>query len=175
MGNGHVVTVNTPITSNEGSTSKEGKVCSKMLESLSDDSTNDCRDPFDFAALAVLHIVKDKFEESIVLREPESVCSDLHIEAINEQLMSLELLYDDLDLDFRSSYVDWDYKRQDWIRVISKERRLPVDIPGLHRIKEALSDLDDAKNDMNYIRKLFTEQTGCITSMRAWFSELNEE
>ncbi|KAL9126034.1 MAG: hypothetical protein Q9217_004855 [Psora testacea] len=137
--------------------SRVSDVRSLIYRDINGDYANQCSDPFDFAALAVLHAVKALLDHD---RDRDRT---LQVFRIFEEYISI------LTEQQNRSFKDFrDNHRFEKAKDIETEKHVDN-----REDLNALLELRDIEDELNTIGKLIKEQQGCVADMMTQFHDLN--
>ena len=140
---------------NDNGLSREGDLRSEIYQDINGDFANQCADPLDFAALAVMHAVKAMFGEAVKDR-------DLQVFRIFEEYISILTEQQTSSFKhFRNNH-RWE-KAKDINAAQHIDNRKDLD---------ALLELRDIEDELSTIDRLLKEQQGCVTDMEAQYKTL---
>ena len=133
---------------NDNGLSREGDLRSEIYQDINGDFANQCADPLDFAALAVMHAVKAMFGEGVKDR-------DLQVFRIFEEYISI------LTEQQTSSFKGF---RNDHRGEKAKDIKAEQHIDNREDL-DALLELHDIEDELKTIDRLIKEQQTCVTDM----------
>ena len=140
---------------NDNGLSREGDLRSEIYQDINGDFASQCADPFDFAALAVMHAVKAMFGEGVKDR-------NLQVFRIFEEYISILTEQQTFSFKhFRNNH-RWE-KAKDINAVQHIDNRKDLD---------ALLELRDIEDELNTIDRLIKEQQACVTEMESQYGPL---
>ena len=156
---GTVVTFATPKEKekNDRGLSRQGDLLGELYQNVNGDYADQCHDPFDFAALAVLHAVKALLDST----------SDLNLQVfrIFEEYISILTEQQTKSFkDFRNTHTSRDPKESD-------TKILPRYVDNTEDL-DALLELRDIDDELNVIERLFEEQKTIILDMLKHYDTL---
>jgi hypothetical protein len=125
----------------------EGNLRSEIYRDVNGDYANQCKDPFDFAALAVSHAVKAMLDRTID--------RDLQVFGVFEEYISI--------LTERQTSSFKQFRNRQWFegaKDINDQQHIDN-----RRDLDALLELRDIEDELNTIRKLIKEQQECVAEM----------
>ena len=140
---------------NDNGLSREGDLRGEIYQDINGDFANPCADPFDFAALAVMHAVNAMFGESVKN-------GDLQVFRIFEEYISI------LTEQQTSSFKGF---RNDHRGEKAKDIKAEQHIDNREDL-DALLELHDIEDELNTIDRLIKEQQTCVTDMEFQFRSL---
>ena len=134
---------------------REGDLRSEIYQDINGDFANQCTDPFDFAALAVMHAVK-------ALLGDRTTDRNLQIFRIFEEYISI--LTEQQTSSFKHFRNNHRFEKA-------------KDINAAHHIDnrkdlDALLELRDIEDELNTIEKLIKEQQACVADMLSQYEHL---
>lgn len=133
---------------NDGGLWREGDLRSEIYQDINGDFANQCEDPLDFAALAVMHAVKAMFGDGVTDR-------DLQVFRIFEEYISILTEQQTSSFKhFRNNH-RWE-KAKDINAAQHIDNRKDLD---------ALLELRDIEDELNTIDRLIKEQQACVMEM----------
>ena len=135
--------------------SRECDIRSTIYQDINGDYANQCADPFDFAALAVTHVIK------ALLEDAED--SNLQVFRIFEEYISI--LTERQTSSFKEFRNNHRFQKN-------------MDIQASRHVDnrkdlDALLELRDIEDELNTIEKLIREQQSCVNDMLTQYRELN--
>ncbi|KAK4697238.1 hypothetical protein P7C71_g809, partial [Lecanoromycetidae sp. Uapishka_2] len=135
----------------------EGNLRSEIYRDVNGDYANQCKDPFDFAALAVYHAVKAMLDRAID--------RDLQVFGVFEEYISI------LTERQTSSFKQFrNMHGLEGAEDTSDEHHIDN-----RRDLDALLELRDIEDELNTIRKLIREQQSCVTNMLDRYKEFRSQ
>ena len=140
---------------NDNGLSREGDLRGELYQDINGDFANQCEDPFDFAALAVMHAVNAMFGESVK-------DGDLQVFRIFEEYISI------LTEQQTSSFKGF---RNDHRGEKAKDIEAEQHIDNREDL-DALLELHDIEDELNTIDRLIKEQQACVADMEAQYKSL---
>ena len=140
---------------NDNGLSREGDLRGEIYQDINGDFANQCADPFDFAALAVMHAVNAMFGDGIKN-------GDLQVFRIFEEYISI------LTEQQTSSFKGF---RNDHRGEKAKDIKAEQHIDNRADL-DALLELHDIEDELNTIDKLIKEQQTCVTDMELQYRGL---
>ena len=143
---------------NDNGLSREGDLRGEIYQDINGDFANQCADPFDFAALAVMHAVKAMFGEGVTDR-------NLQVFRIFEEYISILTEQQTSSFKYFRNNHRWEKAK---------------DINAAHHIDnrrdlDALLELRDIEDELNTIDKLIKEQNACVMEMRLNYNYLTSQ
>ena len=133
---------------NDNGLSREGDIRSEIYQDINGDFANQCADPFDFAALAVMHAVKAMLGEGVTDR-------DLQVFRIFEEYISILTEQQTSSFKYFRNNHRWE-KAKDINAAQHIDNRKDLD---------ALLELRDIEDELNTIDRLIKEQQACVVDM----------
>ena len=130
--------------------SRQGDLLGELYQNVNGDYADQCHDPFDFAALAVLHAVKALLDSTSDLNLQVFRIFEEYISILTEQ-QTKSFKY------FRNTHTSRDPKESDtkiWPRYVDNTEDL-----------DALLELRDIEDELSVIERLFEEQKTVILDM----------
>ena len=140
---------------NDNGLSREGDLRGDIYQDINGDFANQCADPFDFAALAVMHAVNAMFGDSVKN-------GDLQVFRIFEEYISI------LTEQQTSSFKGF---RNDHRGEKAKDIKAEQHIDNREDL-DALLELHDIEDELNTIDRLIKEQQTCVTDMEVQYRSL---
>ena len=140
---------------NDNGLSREGDLRSEIYQDINGDFANQCADPLDFAALAVMHAVKAMFGDGVKHR-------DLQVFRIFEEYISILTEQQTSSFKYFRNNHRWE-KAKDINAVQHIDNRKDLD---------ALLELRDIEDELKTIDRLIKEQQACVTDMEAQYKSL---
>ena len=135
---------------NDSGLSKQGDLLGNLYQNVNGDYADQCRDPFDFAALAVLHAVQALLDHTTDLNLQVFRIFEEYISILTEQQTSSFK-------DFRNTHTSRDPSESD-TTVMPRYIDNTADL-------DALLELRDIEDELGTLEKLFEEQKTGITDM----------
>ena len=145
---------------NDGGLSKQGDLLGNLYQNVNGDYADQCHDPFDFAALAILHAVKALLDHSTDLNLQVFRIFEEYISILTEQQTSSFK-------DFRNTHTSRDPKEAD-------TKVLPRYVDNTDDL-DALLELRDIEDELGTLKKLFEEQKAGITEMIKHYEGLRQD
>ncbi len=142
---------------NDYGLSRAGDLLSEIRKDITGDFANQCADPFDFAALAVLHAIKAMFGNNVTDR-------DLQVFRIYEEFISI--LTENQTSSFKNFRNDDRWRNADDINA-------EQDIDNRKEL-DALLELRDLTDELNIIDRLIKDQQVVVMDMLRQYQELGE-
>ena len=140
---------------NDNGLSREGDLRSEIYQDINGDFANQCADPFDFAALAVMHAVK-------ALLGDRTTDRNLQVFRIFEEYISILTEQQTSSFKhFRNNHGFQNAKDISAAQHIDNRRDL-----------DALLELRDIEDELNTIDKLIREQQACVADMLSQYDHL---
>ena len=133
---------------NDGGLWREGDLRSEIYQDINGDFANQCADPLDFAALAVMHAVKAMFGDGVTDR-------DLQVFRIFEEYISILTEQQTSSFKYFRNNHRWE-KAKDINAAQHIDNRKDLD---------ALLELRDIEDELNTIDRLIKEQQACVMEM----------
>ena len=140
---------------NDNGLSREGDLRSEIYQDINGDFANQCADPLDFAALAVMHAIKAMFNDNVKDR-------DLQVFRIFEEYISI------LTEQQTSSFKHFRNNHR-WEKAKDINAAQHIDN---RRDLDALLELRDIEDELNTIDRLIKEQQVCVTDMESQYKNL---
>lgn len=133
---------------NDGGLWREGDLRSEIYQDINGDFANQCADPLDFAALAVMHAIKAMFGDGVTDR-------DLQVFRIFEEYISILTEQQTSSFKYFRNNHRWE-KAKDINAAQHIDNRKDLD---------ALLELRDIEDELNTIDRLIKEQQACVMDM----------
>ena len=133
---------------NDGGLWREGDLRSEIYQDINGDFANQCADPLDFAALAVMHAVKAMFGDGVTDR-------DLQVFRIFEEYISILTEQQTSSFKYFRNNHRWE-KAKDINAAQHIDNRKDLD---------ALLELRDIEDELGTIDRLIKEQQACVMEM----------
>ena len=137
---------------NDGGLWREGDLRSEIYQDINGDFANQCADPLDFAALAVMHAVKAMFGDGVTDR-------DLQVFRIFEEYISILTEQQTSSFKYFRNNHRWE-KAKDINAAQHIDNRKDLD---------ALLELRDIEDELNTIDRLIKEQQACVMEMESQY------
>ena len=145
---------------NDGGLSKQGDLLGNLYQNVNGDYADQCNDPFDFAALAILYAVKALLDHTTDLNLQVFRIFEEYISILTEQQTSSFK-------DFRNTHTSRDPKESD-------TKVLPRYVDNTDDL-DALLELRDIEDELGTLKKLFEEQKAGITEMINHYGGLQKD
>lgn len=141
---------------NDGGLWREGDLRSAIYQDINGDYANQCADPFDFAALTVLHAVKALLDRT----------TDRNLQVIRIFEEYISILTEQQTISFKDFRNNHQFKK-------AKNINAPQQHIDNRKDLDALLELRDIEDELRTIDKLIQEQQKCVSDMLAQYLELN--